>query len=119
EELGGEIAGGPVEFVVRDDEGRPDVGRQIANEMVRRDKVNFMIVPTISNVLLSTQPLVVGSKTIMFGGQAGPGNLAGQDCSPYFFSVGIETETMGQAMGMVMQDLGIEAVVLATPNYAG
>jgi branched-chain amino acid transport system substrate-binding protein len=64
-------------------------------------------------------PTVTRSQTIMFGGQGGPSQIAGAQCSPYFFSVGIETQTMGEAAGKVLADAKIDNVYLMTPNYAG
>jgi len=119
EKLGGKMNNVAVELIIRDDQGKPDVGRQVADEIIKRENVNFIMGTTLSNVLLAVHPLAASSKTIMFGGQAGPSNLAGGDCSPYFFSVGVETSTMGEAMGKVMADMKKDGVVLATPNYAG
>jgi branched-chain amino acid transport system substrate-binding protein len=117
--LGKKMGGLPVELLVRDDQAKPDLGRQVADEVIKRDKVNFIVGVTLSNVLLAIYPMVTRSETIMFGGQGGPSLIAGTQCSPYFFSVGIETSSMGEAMGKVMQDEKIDGVYLMTPNYAG
>jgi branched-chain amino acid transport system substrate-binding protein len=117
--LGKKMGGLPVQMFYGDDQGKPDVGRQIAEEMITQDKVDFIIGPTLSNVLLAIHPLVVGAHVIMFGGQAGPSQLAGAGCSPYYFGVGIENQTMGEAMGKEMADLHLDGVYLMTLNYAG
>ena len=117
--LGNKIGGLPVELIVRDNQAKPDFARQVVEEAIKRDKVNFITGITLSNVLLGVYPLVTKSETIMLGGQGGPSEIAGAQCSPYFFSVGIETSTMGEAMGKVMTDQKIDSVYLMTPNYAG
>jgi branched-chain amino acid transport system substrate-binding protein len=119
EMLGDKMAGLPVQVVYGDDQGKPDVGRQVVEQMIKQDKVNFITGIVLSNVLLAAYPMAMDSQTIMFGGQGGPSEIAGSQCSPYYFGVGIETETMGEAMGKELTDLKYNGVYLMTPNYAG
>src|SRR5882757_4975867 len=42
ETLGGKIGGLPATIVYGDDQFKPDVGRQVSEEMLQRDKVDFM-----------------------------------------------------------------------------
>ncbi|MFO0490227.1 MAG: ABC transporter substrate-binding protein, partial [Curvibacter sp.] len=39
---GGKLGGLPAEVIVADDQASPDVGRQTADRLVKRDKVDFM-----------------------------------------------------------------------------
>ncbi len=117
--LGHKLGGLPEEISYADDEAKPDVGRQLAEKMIAQQKVDFIIGPTLSNVLTAIYPLVVDSPAIMFGGQGGPSQIAGPDCSAHFFSVGIETQTMGEAMGQEMTNEHYNGVYTMTPNYVG
>ena len=45
EHLGGKIGGLPVETVYGDDQVKPDVGRQVVDAMIKRDRVNFIRSP--------------------------------------------------------------------------
>src|SRR5436305_12958247 len=54
---GGKIGGLPAQIVYGDDQVKPDVGRQGADEMLKRDKGEFMTGVIWSNVLLAvSQP---------------------------------------------------------------
>src|SRR5439155_27323282 len=57
--LGGKIGGLPAEIIYGDDQVKPDVGRQVADEMLKRDKVDFLTGFIWSNVLLAAyQPVI-------------------------------------------------------------
>ncbi len=49
--LGKKLGGLDVEVVTVDDELKPDVATNKARELVKRDKVDFVVGPTFSNVL--------------------------------------------------------------------
>src|SRR4051812_42486658 len=40
--LGGKIGGLPAEIVYGDDQFKPDVGRQVTDELLKRDRVDFL-----------------------------------------------------------------------------
>src|ERR1044071_8271088 len=40
--LGGKIGGVPAEIVYADDQFKPDLGRQVTDELLKRDKVDFL-----------------------------------------------------------------------------
>ncbi|MCC2106552.1 MAG: ABC transporter substrate-binding protein, partial [Hyphomicrobiales bacterium] len=53
EENGKTIGGRPVEVIQGDDQAKPDVGRQAADKMIERDKVQIMTGINFSNVMLA------------------------------------------------------------------
>ena len=63
--LGGKIGGLPAQIVYGDDQFKPDVGRQVADEMLKRDKVDFMTGFIWSNVLLASYQPIIQSGTIL------------------------------------------------------
>ena len=40
--LGGKLGGVPAQIIYGDDQQKPDIGRQVADEMLTRDKVDFL-----------------------------------------------------------------------------
>jgi branched-chain amino acid transport system substrate-binding protein len=116
EQLDGKLGGVPAEIVYGDDQLKPDVGRQLADSMINRDKVNFMTGLTYSNVMLAAYPLVVASKTV-FVGLGGPSEIAGKMCSPFFYSVAWQNDQLAEAMGHYLTDIGMDDVYLMAPNY--
>src|SRR5690606_10989006 len=62
--LGHKIGGLPVEVVYGDDQQKPDVGRQVVEAMIKRDKVDFVAGIIWSNVAMAVRNPLVNSKTI-------------------------------------------------------
>lgn len=117
-ELGGKMGGLKAEIIFGDDQLRPDVGRQVVEEMLKRDKVNFVTGIIWSNVLLAIRQPVLSSGTILISANAGPHELAGPLCSPDFFSTSWQNDETPEAMGQFMTERKISDVYLMAPNYA-
>jgi branched-chain amino acid transport system substrate-binding protein len=116
--LGRKMAGLDVEVVYGDDQFKPDVGKQVADEMLKRDKVNFVSGVIWSNVMLAVAPTVTGAGTFMIGTNAGPHELAGELCNELFFTTSWQNDQTPEAMGKYMTEAGINDVYLMAPNYA-
>jgi branched-chain amino acid transport system substrate-binding protein len=50
--------------------------------------------------------------------QAGPSQLAGADCSPYFFAASDETDTASDALGLYLNKAGVKKLSVVAANYA-
>ena len=116
--LGRKMAGLDVEVIYGDDQFKPDVGKQVADEMLKRDKVNFVSGVIWSNVMLAVAPTVTGAGTFMIGTNAGPHELAGELCNELFFTTSWQNDQTPEAMGKYMTEAGINDVYLMAPNYA-
>jgi branched-chain amino acid transport system substrate-binding protein len=118
EQLGGKIGGKPANIVYGDDQFRPDVGRQVVEEMLKRDRVDFMTGFIWSNVLLAAYQPIIKSGTILIGANAGPHELAGALCAPNYFSASWQNDETPEAMGAYMASQNMEDVYLIAPDYA-
>jgi branched-chain amino acid transport system substrate-binding protein len=116
--LGRKMAGLDVEVIYGDDQFKPDVGKQVSDEMVKRQQVNFVSGIIWSNVMLAVAPSVTGAGTFMIGTNAGPHDLAGKGCNELFFTTSWQNDQTPEAMGKYMQDAGINDVYIMAPNYA-
>jgi len=116
--LGRKIGGLPVEVIYGDDQVKPDVGKQVADEMLKRHKVHFVSGVIWSNVMLAVAPTVTAAGTFMIGTNAGPHDLAGKLCHELFFTTSWQNDQTPEAMGKYMQDQGITDVYAMAPNYA-
>ena len=116
--LGRKMAGLDVEVIYGDDQVKPDVGKQVADEMVKKHQVNFVSGIIWSNVMLAVAPSVTSAGTFMIGTNAGPHDLAGKLCNELFFTTSWQNDQTPEAMGKYMQDAGINDVYLMAPNYA-
>jgi len=116
--LGRKMAGKPVEVIYEDDQQKPEVGVQKSQKLVESDKVDFVIGYIWSNVLLASLKPVVDSQTFLISANAGPSQVAGEQCSPFFFSTSWQNDQTPQAMGTYMTQKGVKTAFLIGPNYA-
>ena len=116
--LGRKMGGLPVEVIYGDDQFKPDVGKQVSDEMVKKHQVNFVSGIIWSNVMLAVAPSVTAAGTFMIGTNAGPHELAGKLCHEMFFTTSWQNDQTPEAMGKYMSDQGLTDVYIMAPNYA-
>src|SRR5215472_12546824 len=116
--LGRKMGGLPVEVVYEDDQQKPEVGKQKTEKLIESDHVDFIVGYIWSNVLLASLKPAVDSRTIMISSNAGPSQIAGELCSPYFFSTSWQNDQTPAAVGLYMNQKGVKNVYLVGPNYA-
>jgi branched-chain amino acid transport system substrate-binding protein len=117
EHLGGKVGGVPVEIVYGDDQFKPDVGLQVAEEMLKKHQVDFVSGIIWSNVMLAVVPVVTGAGKIMVGTNAGASPLAGSQCNELYFSTSWNNDQTPEAMGKFLQDSGVNDIYVMAPNY--
>jgi branched-chain amino acid transport system substrate-binding protein len=112
------MGGKPIEVIYEDDQQKPEVGVQKSQKLIESDKVNFVVGFIWSNVLLASLKPIVDSQTFLISANAGPSQIAGEQCSPYFFSTSWQNDQTPQAMGEYMNQKGVKTAFLMGPNYA-
>ena len=117
EMLGGKIGGLETEIFVGDDQQRPDVGLQLADRMVKRDRVHFVTGVIWSNILLAIVGPVTEANVFMITTNAGASPMAGKQCNKDFFTTSWNNDQTPEAMGKLMQDAGVKNVFMVSPNY--
>jgi branched-chain amino acid transport system substrate-binding protein len=80
--------------------------------------VNFVTGYVWSNVLLASLKPVLDAETFLISANAGPSQVAGELCSPYFFTTSWQNDQTPQAMGEYLNQKGVKTVYLMGPNYA-
>jgi branched-chain amino acid transport system substrate-binding protein len=116
--IGRKMGGLPVEVIYENDEQRPEVGRQKTEKLIQSDRVNFVVGYIWSNVRLASLKPVIDSQTFLISSNAGPHQIAGNLCSPFFFSTSWQNDQTPQAMGHYMNQKGVKTLYLIGPNYA-
>jgi len=116
--LGRKVGGLPVEVIYEDDQQKPEVGVQKTQKLIESDKVNFVVGYIWSNVLLASLKPVVESQTFLISANAGPSQIAGELCSPFYFSTSWQNDQTPMAMGEYMNQKGVKTAFLIGPNYA-
>ncbi len=115
--LGRKMSGLDVKMIYGDDQRKPDVGRQQADKLLKKDKVHLVAGITWSNVLAAVQKRVIRSKKILISTNAGWSAMAGKNCSPYFFSTSWNNDQTPEAMGELMNQEKLDNVFLISANY--
>jgi branched-chain amino acid transport system substrate-binding protein len=118
EQLGHRMAGKPVEVLFEDDTQKPEVGKQKTDKLIESDHVDFLTGYGFSNVLLASLLPAVNARTFIISANAGPSQIAGEQCSPYFFSVSWQGDQAAQATGEYLNQKGVKTLFLIDPNYA-
>ena len=117
EHTGGKLGGHDAEVIFVDDQRKPDVAKQLANRLIKRDKVNVVAGIIWSNLLMAIHKQVTRSDTLLISSNAGPSPLAGDKCHKNFVSMSWQNDQTSEGMGKYMQDAGINSVYMLAPNY--
>jgi branched-chain amino acid transport system substrate-binding protein len=117
EHTGGKLGGWNAKVIFVDDQRKPDVAKQLANRLIKRDKVDVVAGVIWSNLLMAIHKQVTRSDTLLISSNAGPSPLAGEKCHKNFVSMSWQNDQTSEGMGKYMQDAGIKSVYMLAPNY--
>jgi branched-chain amino acid transport system substrate-binding protein len=116
--LGRRMGGLSVEVVYEDDQQKPELGKQKTEKLVQSDRVHFLAGYMWSNVLLASLRPAADSQTFLIGANAGPSQIAGELCSPFFFSTSWQNDQPPTALGEYLNQKRLKTLYLLGPNYA-
>ena len=114
---GNRLGGLPAEIQIGDDQFNPETGKQLAERMVKRDRVDFLTGVVFSNIMLAVAPTAFESNTFYISPNAAPSPLAGEKCSPWFFAASWPNDGYHEAAGQYATTKGIKNAYLLAPNY--
>ena len=114
---GGKLGGVPVELVVEDDALKPGQGKQIAEKMLKTDGIKILTGIVFSNVAGATVPDIVDSGALYVSPNAAPSNFAGKECSPNYFVVSWQNDSLHESAGQYATNLGYKKAFILAPNY--
>ena len=113
----GKLGGREVQLIVEDDELKPDVAVSKAKALIDRDKVDFVVGPIFSHILVAIMKPVTDGGAILISPNAGTSNFAGKDCNANFFVTSYQNDQNHEVMGKYAQDAGMKKVFIMAPNY--
>jgi branched-chain amino acid transport system substrate-binding protein len=116
--LGRKMGGSAVELLYEDDQQKPEIAKQVTEKLIQSSKVDFLTGYIWSNVLLSSLKPAVDAQTFLLSSNAGPSQVAGELCSPWFFSLSWQADQTPMAMGETLNKRGIKKLYILAPNYA-
>lgn len=118
DELGRKMAGIPVEVIYEDDQVKPEVGKQKAEKLISKDKVDFLSGIIWSHVLLAVRKTVVDANKFLIISNAGSSQMAGRLCYKNIFSTSWNNDQIPMALGEVLNRRGVKSLYVVAPNYA-
>lgn len=116
-ELDSKLGGHPAEFLQQDMAGNPDQARNLVNRYIQRDHIDFFTGPVGSNVALAVGPTLFKAEIPYLTVNAGPSQLAGKQCSPYFFGVSYQNDAFHEAAGKMASNRDYKKVFIIAPDY--
>jgi branched-chain amino acid transport system substrate-binding protein len=117
EQEGGTLGGQEVELLVEDDTMQPDLAKQIADKLIKRDEVDILTGIIWSNLALAVVPAAVNDGVFYISPNAGPSQLAGRACHENYFNVAWQNDNLHEAMGQYMATNGFSKAYILAPNY--
>ena len=116
-QAGGKLGGQAVELIVEDDGRKPEKATEIADRMLKRDKVDIMTGIVWSNLAMAVVPKATKAGAFYISPNAGPSMLAGEGCHANYFNVAWQNDNLHEAMGQYVQDQGHKKTYILAPNY--
>jgi branched-chain amino acid transport system substrate-binding protein len=118
DEMGGSVAGIPIEIVSGDHQNKPDVGSNLAREWFDTKNVDVIVdVPTSSVALAITEITKAKNKVFLVSGAA-TSDLTGKACSPNTVHWTYDTWALANATGREIVKNGGDTWFFITADYA-
>jgi len=116
-QLGNRLGGVNAEFIMQDMAGNPDTARQLVERFTKRERVDFFTGPIGSNVALAVGPALFAERVFYLSNNAGPSQLAGSQCNPFFFGTAYQNDSYHEAAGRFAASRDFKRVAIMAPNY--
>ena len=118
EEMGGKVAGKPIEVVVADHQNKADIGSNIARQWIDQDGVDVIADVPNSGVALAVQEITKDKNRIFLISGAATAALSGKSCSPVGFHWAYDTTSLARGTGNAMVKEGGKTWFFLTADYA-
>ena len=116
--LGIEMSGrDDVEVIVKDDQQKPEIAVQVADELMLSEQVDVMTGPVFSNIAMAIVPTVTGQGKFYLSPNAGPSAFAGARCHENYFNVSWQNDALHEAAGAYANSAGYANSFILAPNY--
>ena len=114
----GGVLGKKLELVVRDSALKPDIGANMARELILSEKVDFLIGPTSSGVALAVTKVSKEFKKIIYFHTSNTEKLTTTDFQPYMFQVVPNTGIEGRGIALFLSKKPYKRYSFIGPDYA-
>lgn len=114
----GGVLGKKLELVVRDSQLKPDIGANMARELILSEKCDFLIGPTSSAVALAVTKVAKEFKKIVYFHTSNAEALTTTDFQPFMFQVVPNTGIEGRGMAVALAKKPQKNFAYIGPDYA-
>jgi branched-chain amino acid transport system substrate-binding protein len=115
-EAGG-VLGRPVELIVQDDQAQPEVGTQLARDLIISEDVSALLGPVSSAVALAINEVSAERQVPFIVHTSNTETLTVEQFQPYMVSVVPNTGMEARAQGVDLADSGYTTWATIAPNY--
>jgi len=112
-----EVAGRPIQVIVRDNASDPDKGVAQARELIEAEGVELLVGAPSSGVTLAVQKVAEDHKVILIAEPAASPDITGKNFNPYTFRTSRTSVQDALTMGKALIGMGKTFVQIA-PDYA-
>ncbi|MCR9086088.1 MAG: ABC transporter substrate-binding protein [Rhodobacteraceae bacterium] len=106
-----------IEVLIEDDQRKPDIAVQLADEMIQAEDVDVLTGIIWSNLAMAVVPAAVAQGKFYLSPNAGPSALAGKGCHPNYFNVAWQNDNLHEAAGAYANSAGYANSFILAPNY--
>ena len=118
EDVGGKVAGTPVEVVFADHQNKPDIGTSLARQWLERDGVDVIVDVPTSSVALAINEVVREKNSVFLVSGAATADLTGKACSPNTVHWTYDTWALANGTGKSVVKAGGDSWFFLTADYA-
>jgi branched-chain amino acid transport system substrate-binding protein len=117
DEVGGKVAGMPIEIVSGDHQNKPDVGKSLASEWFDTKNVDVIVDVPTSSVALAVSDATKSKNKVLLVSGAGTSRLTGDACSPSTIHWAYDTWALANATGREIVKNGGDTWFFLTADY--
>ena len=118
EEMGGKVAGKPIEVIFADHQNKPDIGASLVNKWIDTEQVDVIVDVPTSSVALAVQEITKRKNRVFLISGGGAAQLTGEACSPTTAHWTYDTYALAQGMGKAGARILGDSWYFLTVDYA-
>ena len=118
DEMGGKVAGLPIEVVSADHQNKPDIGSNVARQWYDADGVDVIVDVPTSSVALAVSELTKNKNKVFLVSGAASSDLTGKACTPNTIHWTYDTWALANGVGKEIVKSGGDTWFFLTADYA-
>lgn len=115
-EHGDKVAGKKIKVIIKDDGGKPDVSKRLAQELVINERVSFLMGMGITPIAFAVAPIATQAKVPLIVTSAATSTIP--KASPYIVRTSFAVTQIATVLGTYIATHGIKTLVTLVSDYA-